>query len=286
MVVVKANDKQTAAKVAEEMKNNIDTSKWVCVTADDLAVTSFEDIVFLFMIDSQYSDITTSEEMIAAFNAACEGKTPEVNVNNETNDDDFDDEENIEADADIEIPEIDETIEAEDEVPAIDETVEAEEEVPAIDETVEAKEEVPAESANTSSKTLPEIIELVYANKPVDEIMLMTMELDLTDTDMLMYNTGLNSAENIKEAAISEPMIGAIAYSLVIVRANDADSAKTVAEEMKSGINTRKWVCVEADDLSVAVHEDLVFLFMVDSEHASVVTSAEMVAAFNAVFGL
>ena len=35
---------------------------------------------------------------------------------------------------------------------------------------------------------------------------------------------------------------------------------------MIDGINPRKWVCVEADDIQAVSYDDVVLLFMVDSE--------------------
>lgn len=133
--------------------------------------------------------------------------------------------------------------------------------------------------------TLDEIIEKIYAEKSV-EFMVGTMPVDLTDTEWsLPAYTGLKDASKIKEAAFSEAMIGSIAYSLVLVRLNDSKDAKAVAEEMKSGIDTRKWICVEADDLKVAGYCDTVMLIMVSSEHAASVTAQDMVDAFKAVCG-
>ena len=54
---------------------------------------------------------------------------------------------------------------------------------------------------------------------------------------------------------------------------------------MKNGINPRKWICVEADDIASAYAGNVVMLFMVSSDFADTVTSAQMVDAFNAVAG-
>lgn len=139
-------------------------------------------------------------------------------------------------------------------------------------------------SVDLSSKTLSEIVELIYEKQPV-ELRLMTSELDLSDKDALQYNTGLDSADLIQEAVESGPMIGSIPYSLVLVRVKDSADAEKVAKAMKEGINTSKWVCVTADDLKVSAYEDLVLLFMVGSNYADVVTSQEMMTAFKSVCG-
>lgn len=140
-----------------------------------------------------------------------------------------------------------------------------------------------AEAKNLEGKT-SEIIEKVYAEK-TPELKVMPIEVDLSDAAALKSYTGLESADKVTEVTASESMIGAQAYSLVMVRVNDAKDAKEVAESMKAGIDTRKWVCVEADDLAVVGYGDVVMLFMVSSELSDVATSADMVDAFKTVCG-
>jgi hypothetical protein len=80
-------------------------------------------------------------------------------------------------------------------------------------------------------------------------------------------------------------MMGSQAYSLVVVKLKDAADAEAVAAEMLSGINPRKWICVEADDLRVSAAGDAVVLIMVGSAHADVATAAGITEAFSAVAG-
>lgn len=97
------------------------------------------------------------------------------------------------------------------------------------------------------------------------------MPLDLTDTSedglwALQYYTGLQSAENITDAAVYEPMIGSQAFSLVMVRVEEGADAKAVAQEMTDNIDTRKWICVGADEKLAAGYADTVMLIMLDSQ--------------------
>ena len=115
-----------------------------------------------------------------------------------------------------------------------------------------------------------------------------TMPIDLTDTSedglwMIKNYTGLDNADSITEAAFFEPMMGSIAYSMVAVKVAEGADIKTVAEGMKNGIDQRKWICVEADDLQVVSHEDVVLLIMVGSETG--MTSQSFVDAFAQVCG-
>ena len=140
-------------------------------------------------------------------------------------------------------------------------------------------------AAGSVEGTPAEIIEKIYEQYPVADLPLGTIEIDLADADAVKMFTGLDSADKIDSAAASESMMGAQAYSLVVVRVKDAADAASVAEEMMNGIDQRKWICVEADDLSAASCGNVVVLMMVGSVHADTVTSANIIDAFSAVCG-
>ena len=176
--------------------------------------------------------------------------------------------------------------------PADKDTDKKEESKPA-DKDTDKKEEKPAdkqESGSTSGEasaagTPAEIIDKIYANHKAIEMPLGTMEVDLTDPDALKMFTGLGSADKISAAAVSESMMGAQAYSLVVVKVKDAKDADAVATEMMNGIDQRKWICVEADDLRVSAAGDTVVLIMVGSAHADAATAASITDAFSAAAG-
>ena len=52
---------------------------------------------------------------------------------------------------------------------------------------------------------------------------------------------------------------------------------------MKAGVDPRKWICVEADDLKVAGRADVVMLVMVNS--ANDMTAQSFVDAFQKTVG-
>lgn len=234
-----------------------------------------------------------------------EGETPdvntEVNADAETEGEEAEGEAEVEGEAAEGEAEEDAEAEAEkEEEPAEEE--EKKEEPKAEEKKEESKPEdkKPAdkkEESNTSSKpaekaeakaptgTPAEIIDQIYAKFPVTEMPLGTMEIDINDADMLKMFTGLSSASKIESAAASEAMMGSQAYSLVVVKTKSAKDAETVLEEMVNGIDQRKWICVEADDLSAAHTGNVVVLMMVGSVHADTVTSADIIDAFSAVCG-
>ncbi len=133
--------------------------------------------------------------------------------------------------------------------------------------------------------TMEELVSQVIAEQPV-EFMGGFMPVDLTDTSedglwAIKYNTGLDSAEQIGDVAVYEPMMGSLPFSLVMVRVNEGQEPALVAESMKSGIDQRKWICVEADDLMVAGFGDVVMLIMVGSDTG--MTAQSFVDAFQKV---
>lgn len=146
-------------------------------------------------------------------------------------------------------------------------------------------ESKPSSGSASVSGTPAEIIDKIYAKFPVEELPLTTIEVDINDEFAFNRYTGLSSPDKVSAVAASESMMGAQAYSLVVVKVKDAKDAKDIANEMKNGIDPRKWVCVEADDLKVAAAGDVVVLMMVSSEHSDVATAKDIINAFKKVAG-
>lgn len=144
----------------------------------------------------------------------------------------------------------------------------------------EKKEETP--KVENLTGTMEEVITAINEKHGAVELPLMTMSLDLTDMDGVTYNTGLTAVDGVSDIAISEPIMSQ-AYSLVLVRTKDGASAEAVAKEMLEKINTRKWVCWEADTKTAAYYGDVAMFFMVSSEFASQTDTTKMVEAFKAV---
>ena len=145
----------------------------------------------------------------------------------------------------------------------------------------------PTEAVKNVEGTMEELLNKIIEIQPV-EFMGGTMPIDLTDTSedglwFLSSNTGLPNADDITDAAFFGPMMGSIAFSLVMVRTAEGTDAKTVAEAMKAGIDPRKWICVEANDLKVATYGDVAMLIMVDSNNG--LSAQSYVDAFAQVAG-
>ena len=141
--------------------------------------------------------------------------------------------------------------------------------------------------AATVEGTMSELVAKMMEQQPV-EFMGEVMTADLADTSedglwKIWYFTGLESAENFSDLAAYESMIGSIPFSLVMVRVAEGQDTKAVAESIKSNVDQRKWVCVEADDLMVAGYGDVVMMIMVGSDTG--LTAQSYVDAFKSVVG-
>ena len=163
--------------------------------------------------------------------------------------------------------------------PATEATTEATEEV-----TEEVIEEVTEE--DVTEEFIPELsametlLNSILEIQPV-EFMGWMVPVDMTDAEMVTSFTGLENTEVIGEMAVYEPMIGSIPFSLVAVQVAEGADVEAVAEAMKTGIDTRKWICVEANDLLVVTSGDIVLLVMVNSDNG--LTAQSFVDAFETV---
>ena len=120
----------------------------------------------------------------------------------------------------------------------------------------------PKTEANVEG-TLEEIMAKVYAGISEENLpMLGQMPVDAESAEYY-----LGTAEvSFKEALVSEPMMGSIPHSVVLVRLNDAKDADAAVAKIKESVNPRKWICVEASNVVVKSKGDLVVLIMSDAE--------------------
>lgn len=139
-----------------------------------------------------------------------------------------------------------------------------------------------AETLTAPEGTTEELMNKLYENVTVD-LPLMTMPVDLTDEFAVSTYLALDGTDAVKEASVSESMIGAQAYSVVLVRCTDSEQAGTVAQTMFDNIDMRKWICVEATEKQAAVCGDLVLFVMLDPTYG--VTCDQIVESFTTLCG-
>lgn len=93
---------------------------------------------------------------------------------------------------------------------------------------------------------------------------LFVMELD-EDNEMMFL--GSNDID-YKEAVASENLIGSIAHSVILLRANENENMTKLKEQIAGSINPRKWICVgvENEDVIIKNRGDLVIVIIVADE--------------------
>ena len=138
------------------------------------------------------------------------------------------------------------------------------------------------QGADLSGETAESLINKIYETK-MPEFALMTMPVDLADAEGTAWMTGVTDPALLKEAAVSESMMGSQAYSMVMARVADAAKAEEVAQMMLDNIDPRKWICVAADDIDAAIYGDLVLFVMVDSGFG--MPAADFIGAFKTIAG-
>lgn len=132
--------------------------------------------------------------------------------------------------------------------------------------------------------TPSELIEKLYGWHQEIELPLVTTDLDLTDGGTLEYNLGMTSAEQFSAVSLSEPLMGQ-PYSLILARVKDAANAEKTARALLESVDTRKWICMEADTKTAAYYGDVVLFFMVSSEFSDSATTDSIAGAFQKLCG-
>ncbi|NLV98883.1 MAG: hypothetical protein GX034_03710 [Clostridiaceae bacterium] len=154
---------------------------------------------------------------------------------------------------------------------------------PSSQETLPAETE-PETEPNTQPTDLDllAMIDEIYKVQPLD-FEVFNSEIDLSDTDSLTYYTGLTDASGVKSAAVSEGAMSTMPYSLVLFQLEADADAEEVGAEIIKGVDPRKWICVEAEDVKLVANGDLIMLIMTPADATQ--TSADFIAAFTEVRG-
>lgn len=122
-----------------------------------------------------------------------------------------------------------------------------------------------------SAEDLTTLVDQIYAGVSIEMPMLMTMPVDTTDADSVKYMTGLENAENVEFAVVSEPMMSSQAYSMVLVKAKDGADVDEMAKSMNEDIDERKWICVTAEKIYTATSGNVICLVMSNPDTAKTV---------------
>lgn len=84
------------------------------------------------------------------------------------------------------------------------------------------------------------------------------------DKDNFEYYFGIKKTNDITSTFVSEPMMGAIPFGISMAKVADGADASAIAAQMKAGVDPRRWVCVTASFVEVAVKGNVIILVLDD----------------------
>lgn len=120
----------------------------------------------------------------------------------------------------------------------------------------------------TSAEDLTKLVDKIYEGEEDLFPSIQTQEIDVSDKDMVSFVTGLEDNTKLEYLVVSEPMMSSQAYSLVLAKVKDGVNANEVAKEISEKIDTRKWICVSAEQLYATNSGDVVFMVMTNKKLA------------------
>lgn len=108
--------------------------------------------------------------------------------------------------------------------------------------------------------SLTDIMTKIYEGISEEDLPMMLSNVEVTK-DMLENYVGTNDID-MKEALASEPMVGSIAHSVVLIRMNEGADMDAAVKMIEENANPNKWICVEAENVVVERKGDLIILIM------------------------
>lgn len=149
---------------------------------------------------------------------------------------------------------------------------------------VEKPAEKPSEKPEEKPEEKPvEVPKVEPTTKPLSEIFAQILSVDLGEMPMTEVNTldetnfeFFTFASYIEgaEAMVSEPLMGSIAHSVVLVRLPESADVNAFAKQVKENANPRKWICVEAEKVQVSTKGNLVLLVMSSADKVDAITAS------------
>ncbi|MBQ9841197.1 MAG: hypothetical protein IJO78_06360 [Erysipelotrichaceae bacterium] len=122
---------------------------------------------------------------------------------------------------------------------------------------------------------LPTLMTELYAG--IDEENLpMLGQMEISDDETFAWIIGAQEGfvlEGVKEAYVSEPMMGSIAHTVLLVRMEEGADVEAAKKAIKDNVNPRKWICVGVDDEKNVIVDnrgDLIVLIM-ENNHAQTI---------------
>ena len=119
-----------------------------------------------------------------------------------------------------------------------------------------------------TSDDLKNMINTIY-NELGDTLPALDFQNIDSSTESFKYYTGLSDSSNVEFFVVSEPLMNAQAYSLVVLKVKDTSKIETMKQEMYNNINMAKWVCVSAEKLYITNSDDIIFMVMASDNWAT-----------------
>ena len=95
---------------------------------------------------------------------------------------------------------------------------------------------------------------------------LATQPIDVNDADMMTYMFGAATFEGVQSAAVSEPMMSSIAFSMGALKFDTKENAENAVTELLKVAPTGKWVCVTPEEVKAKVVNDNYVMFIMCSK--------------------
>jgi len=121
-------------------------------------------------------------------------------------------------------------------------------------------------SAKNVEGTLEDLMAKVYEGISEENLPMGLTNMEVNEETVEGF-LGTSDIE-YKEAIASESMVGSIAHSVVLLRANDAKDVENLKTKIKENVNPRKWICVgvEKEDVIIKNKGDLIIVIIVENE--------------------
>ena len=108
--------------------------------------------------------------------------------------------------------------------------------------------------------SLEDLMKGVYKELPEDKTPMMLMNTEVNEENVEYY---LGTADiEYEEALASESGTGSIAHSVVLVRVKENANIEDIKTKIKDNVDSRKWICVQAEHVVVKNKGNLIILIM------------------------
>lgn len=84
----------------------------------------------------------------------------------------------------------------------------------------------------------------------------MIRPIDMSSSDDMLYVLGVEKVTGMEKGAVMEPMMSSVAFSLVVLKFDNADNANSAAQTLYDAAPQQKWVCVLPEGVFTKVVND------------------------------